>query len=67
MGLDHFGLMVDDLDAVAAQLRARGATITYGPKTLRPGASCLFLEAPDGVTIEIIHRNLALDAIPIES
>jgi lactoylglutathione lyase len=65
-GLDHFGLSVDDLDAAAEELRARGAKITYGPKTLRPGAACLFIEAPDGVTIEVLRRELAVDAVPVE-
>jgi len=65
-GLDHFGLAVDDLDAAAAELRARGARITYGPKLLRPGAACLFVEAPDGVTIEILHRDLSVDGVPVE-
>lgn len=66
-GLDHFGLAVDDLDAAARQLQARGATISHGPKTLRPGAQCLFVDAPDGVTIEILYRDRAIDAVPIEA
>ena len=66
MGLDHFGLAVDDLDAAAAELRERGADITFGPKTLRPGAACLYLRAPDGVTIEILSRDMRVDAVPVE-
>jgi lactoylglutathione lyase len=65
-GLDHFGLFVDDVETAAAELRLRGANITYGPKTLRPGASCFFIEAPDGVTIEVVNRNLAIDGISVE-
>ena len=66
-GLDHFGLSVDDLDAAAQELSALGAKITYGPKTLRPGAACLFIEAPDGVTIEVLVRDRAIDAVPVEA
>lgn len=64
-GIDHLGFHVDDLEETAQELTARGAKITYGPKTLRPGASCLFIEAPDGVSIEIIQRDRRIDAIPL--
>lgn len=67
LGVDHFGLDVDDVEAAAVDLRAKGATITMGPKTLRPGAACLFVAAPDGVTIEVLHRDRRLDAIPADA
>jgi lactoylglutathione lyase len=66
-GLDHFGLAVDDVEAAAAELIERGAQISFGPKYLRPGAACLFVQAPDGVTIEVLNRDLALDAQPLEA
>ncbi|HYF21635.1 MAG TPA: VOC family protein [Ramlibacter sp.] len=66
LGLDHFGLYVDDLEGAARVLAERGARITFGPKWLRPGAGCFYVEAPDGVTIEVIHRDLRIDAVPLE-
>lgn len=65
LGVDHIGFSVDNIDLVARELIDRGATITYGPRYLRPGAACLFLEAPDGVIIEIIQRDRLIDAVPI--
>jgi lactoylglutathione lyase len=63
-GLDHFGLRVKDVDAAVARLRQHGVQVTFGPKTLRPGARAAYIEAPDGVSIEILSRDLALDARP---
>ena len=37
-GLDHFGLSVRDIDAVAAEIRAKGVEFTKEPTTIRPGA-----------------------------
>jgi len=65
-GLDHFGLAVDDLEEAARLLIERGARITYGPRTLRPGAACLYLEAPDGVIIEVIARDMTIDSQPVD-
>src|SRR5262249_10557913 len=35
-GLDHFGLTVSGIDAVAADLKARGVEFTMEPRTIRP-------------------------------
>ncbi|MFI4981530.1 MAG: VOC family protein, partial [Nevskiales bacterium] len=32
-GLDHFGLTVNGIDAVVAELKAKGAEITHQPRT----------------------------------
>jgi catechol 2,3-dioxygenase-like lactoylglutathione lyase family enzyme len=63
-GLDHFGLEVDDVRSAARQLAERGALVRIGPKRLRPGVDVLFVEAPDGVVIEVVSRNRAIDARP---
>lgn len=57
IGLDHFGLQVDDLDRIAAELRARGAVFAVEPKTLRPGLKIAFLRAPENVRIELLERS----------
>src|ERR1700723_2866765 len=36
-GLDHFGLTVKDIDAVAAEIKAKGVEFTKQPTTIRPG------------------------------
>jgi lactoylglutathione lyase len=56
-GLDHFGLQVSDIDAVTADLKAKGAEFTRGPITVRPGLRVAFLRAPEGVSIELLDRN----------
>jgi lactoylglutathione lyase len=56
-GLDHFGLTVKDIDAVAAQLKVKGVEFTKEPFTLRPGLRICFIRAPQGVSIELLERD----------
>ena len=56
-GLDHFGLTVTDIDAVAAELKAKGAEFTMDPKTIRPGVRICFIRGPQGISIELLERN----------
>lgn len=56
-GLDHFGFAVKDLDAVAAELKAKGAEFTMEPKNPRPGIRICFLRGPQGVSIELLERD----------
>ena len=56
-GLDHFGLVVSGIDAVVAELKAKGAVFTREPTTVRPGVRVAFLRAPEGVSIELLDRN----------
>jgi lactoylglutathione lyase len=56
-GLDHFGLAVSNIDAVAAELKAKGAVFTKEPTTVRPGVRICFLRGPEGVSIELLDRN----------
>jgi catechol 2,3-dioxygenase-like lactoylglutathione lyase family enzyme len=55
-GLDHFGLTVTGIDAVAADLKAKGAQFTMEPTTIRPGIRICFLRAPEGVSVELLER-----------
>ena len=58
-GLDHFGLLVSGIDAVVAELKAKGAEFSREPTTVRPGVRVAFLRAPQGVSIELLDRNAA--------
>src|ERR1700678_211440 len=45
-GLDHFGLSVSGIDAIAAEMKAKGAEFTMEPTTVRPGVRICFIRAP---------------------
>lgn len=57
VGLDHFGLQVDDLEAAAAELKSRGVEFFSEPRVLRPGLKIAFVKAPDDVRIELVERG----------
>jgi catechol 2,3-dioxygenase-like lactoylglutathione lyase family enzyme len=57
-GLDHFGLSVSGIDAIAADLKAKGVEFTREPTTVRPGVRVCFIRAPEGVSIELLDRNV---------
>jgi catechol 2,3-dioxygenase-like lactoylglutathione lyase family enzyme len=59
LGLEHLGLRVDGIDAVVAELKAKGAEFTVEPKTIRPGVRIAFLRGPENVHIELLDRNAA--------
>jgi catechol 2,3-dioxygenase-like lactoylglutathione lyase family enzyme len=56
-GLDHFGLTVSGIDAVAAELKAKGVEFTMEPRTIRPGLRICFLRGPQGISIELLERD----------
>jgi lactoylglutathione lyase len=58
-GLDHFGLTVTGIDAIAADLKAKGVEFTKEPTTARPGVRICFIRAPEGVSIELLERTTA--------
>lgn len=57
LGLDHFGLRVDNLEEAAAELKRRGATLVMEPRTIRPGVKIAFVQGPDDVRIELLERS----------
>jgi catechol 2,3-dioxygenase-like lactoylglutathione lyase family enzyme len=57
-GLDHFGLAVNGIDTIAADLKAKGVAFTREPTTVRPGVRVCFIRAPEGVSIELLDRNV---------
>jgi len=56
-GLDHFGLTVSGIDAVAAELKQKGVAFTKEPTTVRPGVRICFIRGPQGISIELLDRN----------
>src|SRR5258708_1017222 len=56
-GLDHFGLTVKDIDAVAAEIKAKGVEFTRGPTTIRPGVRICFIRGPQGISLELLERD----------
>jgi lactoylglutathione lyase len=56
-GLDHFGLTVSGIDAVAAELKAKGVAFTKEPTTIRPGVRICFIRGPQGISIELLERS----------
>jgi lactoylglutathione lyase len=57
-GLDHFGLAVNGIDEIAADLKKKGVEFTREPTTVRPGTRVCFIRAPEGVSIELLDRNV---------
>jgi lactoylglutathione lyase len=57
LGLDHFGLIVDDLDATVAELKWRGAEFATEPCTVGPGLKIVYIRAPENVRIEVLQRS----------
>ena len=57
-GLDHFGLSVTGIDAIAADLKAKGVEFTREPTTVRPGTRVCFIRGPQGVSIELLDRTV---------
>jgi catechol 2,3-dioxygenase-like lactoylglutathione lyase family enzyme len=58
-GLDHFGLIVQGLDAAAAELKAKGVEFTMEPKEARPGVRIAFIRGPENISIELLERSAA--------
>jgi glyoxylase I family protein len=61
-GASHLALRVDDVDALCARLAAAGATVRGTPTTITApgpwqGARCVYVEDPDGRTVELIQRT----------
>ncbi len=57
LGMEHFGLSVTDLDAAAAELKAKGAVFDMEPTAIRAGLKIAFLRGPENVSIELLQRG----------
>jgi catechol 2,3-dioxygenase-like lactoylglutathione lyase family enzyme len=56
-GMEHIGLIVDDVDAAAAELRSKGAVFSEEPHSPKPGVKNFYILGPENVHIEVINRN----------
>jgi catechol 2,3-dioxygenase-like lactoylglutathione lyase family enzyme len=57
VGIEHIGLVVDDIAGAIEELRAKGVAILAEPKQIKPGLSIAFIGGPDGVRIELLQRG----------
>ncbi len=58
-GTDHFGFRVDgDFDGFCEDLKKNEVKFTVEPMDFGPSARIAFIEAPDGVSIELVHRKV---------
>jgi len=56
LGVEHIGLSVTGFDAIVADLTVKGAVFAVAPHSPRPGIKIAFVQAPDGVAVEILER-----------
>lgn len=56
-GLDHFGLLVDNMDEAAAELHGKGVEFICEPWEIRPGVKIAFVRGPDDISIELAERQ----------
>ena len=56
-GLEHFGILTDNLETAMAELKAKGAEFTEEIRDVRPGVRVSFLLGPDNVMIEMLERR----------
>ena len=55
-GSDHFGFRIfGDLDEFCEDIKKKGATFSVEPYDFTPGARIAYLEAPDGVSVELVQ------------
>ena len=57
--LDHIGILLkkpEDVDAWAAYLKSRGVTLLKEPKTHRDGARSLYVNDPDGNSLQFLYH-----------
>jgi lactoylglutathione lyase len=57
-GTDHFGFRIDgDFDGFCGELKKNGVKFTVDPVDFSPTVRIAFIEAPDGVSIELVQRK----------
>ena len=57
-GVDHFGLRVKgDFDGFCGGLKDKGVTFSLEPTDFNPTTRIAFINAPDGVSIELLDRK----------
>ena len=56
-GLDHFGIITNNLEAAVAELKVKGVKFQQEIPQIRPGVKISFLWAPETVLIELVERG----------
>lgn len=56
-GAYELAFVVEDVQQAYEELSAKGAEFIIPPMEPRPGVQAAFLKAPDGMRIEILHRD----------
>jgi len=57
-GADHFGMRVKgDFDGFCTGLRNQGVAFSMDPTDFNPTTRIAFIKAPDGVSVELLHRK----------
>jgi catechol 2,3-dioxygenase-like lactoylglutathione lyase family enzyme len=57
-GVDHFGVRVKgDFDGFCSTLRKKGVTFSLEPTDFNPTTRIAFINAPDGVSVELLNRK----------
>ena len=57
-GVDHFGVRVKgDFDGFCDRLRSKGVTFSLDPTDFNPTTRIAFVNAPDGVSVELLNRK----------
>jgi lactoylglutathione lyase len=57
-GIDHFGLRVQgDFDGFCNDLKAKGVAFTLEPTDFNVNTRIAFIQAPDGVSVELLNRK----------
>ena len=54
-GLDHFGIITDNLETAIADLKAKGVKFRDEMREARPGLKIAFLWGPENVLIELLE------------
>lgn len=57
LGLEHFGLLVENLDVLAAELKRKGAEFSTAPRRVNSELKMAFVCGPDRVIIELVERG----------
>jgi catechol 2,3-dioxygenase-like lactoylglutathione lyase family enzyme len=60
-GYQHLAFQTDDVDAVAARLRAAGVRFTVDPRDAAGGVRLAFFLDPDGNELELVSNLPAMD------
>ena len=57
LGLEHFGLGTDDIDAAMAALEQNGVKVLEPIRSLPSGVRIAFVEAPNNVRLELVESR----------